>query len=206
MSRRYDGNRPHRPQPKPLDGARMEELALAYVARFATSASKLRTYLQRKLRERGFAGDEDGTAGEGQAAVERIATRFVENGYIDDENFARMRSRSLTHRGYGPRRVDMALREAGIEEPVRRDAMPSQSLRRDAALTMARKRRFGPFAIVGSVGADEGFDALQAQRALREKQLASMVRAGHSFDDARAVLDAPSIEVAERWASDAEEE
>ena len=43
--------------PKPLDAPRLEELALAYVARFATSAAKLETYLRRKLRERGWEGE-----------------------------------------------------------------------------------------------------------------------------------------------------
>ena len=36
---------------RPLDKARLEELALAYVARFATSAARLESYLARKLRE-----------------------------------------------------------------------------------------------------------------------------------------------------------
>jgi regulatory protein len=39
-----------RRQPKPLDPARLDELALTYVARFATSAAKLERYLKRKLR------------------------------------------------------------------------------------------------------------------------------------------------------------
>ena len=41
-----------RPNPRPLDAPRLEELALSYVARFATSAAKLDDYLRRKLRER----------------------------------------------------------------------------------------------------------------------------------------------------------
>ena len=36
---------------KPLDASRLDELALAYVARFATSRAKLLRYLGRKLRE-----------------------------------------------------------------------------------------------------------------------------------------------------------
>ena len=44
------GKRRERRPPKPLDAVRMEELALAYVARFATSAAKVKTYLNRKLR------------------------------------------------------------------------------------------------------------------------------------------------------------
>jgi regulatory protein len=53
------GSRPGRRKrpPKPLDSARLEELALAYVARFSTTAAKLERYLRRKLRERGWEGE-----------------------------------------------------------------------------------------------------------------------------------------------------
>ena len=40
----------------PLDEAGLNELALAYVARYATSRAKLLAYLARKLRERGWGG------------------------------------------------------------------------------------------------------------------------------------------------------
>ena len=68
---------------------RLEELALAYVARFATSSAKLDGYLRRKLRERGWAG-------EGEPPVARLVERFVALGYIDDLAFARARSGSLS--------------------------------------------------------------------------------------------------------------
>ena len=52
--------------PKPLDSVRLNDLALHYVARFATSAAKLEAYLARKLRERGWDG-------EGEAPVAAVA-------------------------------------------------------------------------------------------------------------------------------------
>ena len=92
---------------KPLDRTRLEELAVAYVARFATSAGKLRTYLQRKLRERGFTEDEE-------PDLDRLIATFVERGYVDDEAYGRAKAGDLVARGYGARRVDQALRSAGI--------------------------------------------------------------------------------------------
>ena len=47
------GKRP----PPPLDEDALRELALRHVARFATSRGKLLAYLNRKLRERGWAGE-----------------------------------------------------------------------------------------------------------------------------------------------------
>jgi len=42
-----------------LDESRLNELALRYVGRFATTRAKLRTYLERKVRERGWSGDSE---------------------------------------------------------------------------------------------------------------------------------------------------
>ncbi len=58
MWHEYGVNRPDVPDrrtrrpPRPLDAALLDELALGYVARFATSTGKLSAYLNRKLRER----------------------------------------------------------------------------------------------------------------------------------------------------------
>lgn len=187
MVRHPASERRERRPPRPLDAARLEELALAYVARFATSTAKLEGYLARKLRERGWDGERPAEPAE-------IAARFAELGYIDDEAFARARAGGLLRRGYGARRVDQALRGAGIDEELRVGARPGERARREAALTLARKRRFGPF------GAEP------PDRERREKQIAAMIRAGHGFDDARAVLDAKDGEEVERWVADAAEE
>ncbi len=172
-----------RRNPRPLDAPRLEELALAYVARFATSAAKLDGYLRRKLRERGWDG-------EGAAPVAEIVARFVAAGYIDDAVFARARTGSLLRRGYGVRRIGQALDAAGIAEDVRAEVRAAPAEQRRAALALARKRRIGPF---GPGGAD---------RAVREKQLAAMLRAGHPLDSARELVNAPSIAAAERWAAE----
>ena len=176
-----------RPKPKPLDPARLEELALAYVARFATSAAKLHRYLKNKLRERGWDGEDE-------PDLTRIVGRYVELGYVDDVTFARARTGGLLRRGYGERRVREALREAGIDEAIREETRPDEAAARRAALTLARKRGFGPFGI-------EPLD-----RARRGKQIAAMLRAGHPLDSAREMVDAPSEEAAEQWAAEVEEE
>ncbi|HEX4848215.1 MAG TPA: RecX family transcriptional regulator, partial [Novosphingobium sp.] len=172
--------RPKQP-PKPLGPARLEELALAYVARFATSAAKLDTYLRRKLRERGWEG-------EGEPPVAALVSRFVAAGSVDDAAFARAKSGSLLRRGYGQRRIGQALHAAGIGEDIREEVRPGEGEARRAALAMARKRRFGPF---GTGAAD---------RAVREKQIAALLRAGHRLDSARELVNAPSEAAALDWA------
>ena len=174
-----------RSPPRPLDARRLDDMALAYVARFATSAGKLSNYLRRKLRERGWEG-------EGEADIAGVVARFVALGYIDDSVFARGKAQGLLRRGYGARRIDQALGAAGIAENLREDVRGSEAERRRAALIMARKRRFGPF------GTGERLDP-----AIREKQVAAMLRAGHPLAHARAVVNALSQEALEEWTDEA---
>lgn len=167
--------------PKPLDSLRLEELALAYVARFATSRAKLEDYLRRKLRERGWAE-------EGAPPVSAVAEKMERAGYVDDGAYARAKSGSLLRRGYGMRRVAQALGAAGIAEDLRGQVAPGEAAQRRAVLALARKRRFGPYS-------REALDRPQ-----RERQLAAMLRAGHPLDKARELMDAPTVEAAEAWA------
>lgn len=186
---RDPAKRREKPPPKPLDAARLNDLALAYVARFATSAAKLEDYLKRKLRERGWAGADAPDPLEPPDLAALVA-RYVEAGYIDDTAYARAKSGSLLRRGYGERRIGQALGAAGIAEDVRAEVRSGPSEQRAAALAMARKRRFGPFGQV------------LPERPLREKQLSAMLRAGHPLDSARVLVNAVSVQAAEDWAAE----
>ncbi|MFT3968138.1 MAG: RecX family transcriptional regulator [Sphingobium sp.] len=166
--------------PKPLDSRRLEELALHYAARFATSRSKLTAYLKRKLRERGWADEDHGPD------VEGLVNRLAELRYVDDGAFAAMRGAALTRRGYGARRVAQALDAAGIEGDDLGEALDrSRAESWRAAETFARKRRLGPYA------------ARKAEREERQKQIAAFVRAGHDFATAARWVDAEPGEVPE---------
>ena len=169
---------------KPLDPPRLEELALAYVARFATSAGKLAQYLKRKLRERGW---EAAT----QPDIAALIERFVAAGYVDDAGFARGRAAGLHRRGYGDRRVEQTLRGAGVAEEVRASVQGDEATSRRAALVLARKRKFGPF------GAE------RPDPAKRQKQFAAMLRAGHPLDSVRVLIDAASEAEALEWVDEA---
>ena len=159
----------------PLDEARLNELALRYVGRFATTRAKLRSYLLRKLRERGWDGERE-------PDVTAIGEQFAERGYIDDSSYALAKSQSLTGRGYGTRRVLETLRAAGIDEE---DGIAAREHAQDeaiaAAVRFAQRRRIGPFAM------SEPKDSRE-----RDKAIAAMIRAGHSFEIARAVIALPT--------------
>jgi regulatory protein len=163
--------RNRKPRP-PLDAEALERLALFYAGRYATTRTRLKNYLGRKLAERGWGGD-------GPAPVEGLVERLAELGYVDDRAFAASRAAALARRGYGERRVRHALAAAGISEddgaPAREEARANAW---QAALRFAERRRIGPFA------------AVEIDRPGREKALAAMLRAGHPIAIARRLVGA----------------
>ena len=167
--------RSRRPAP-PLDPPALERLALRYVERFATTRGKLAGYLRRKVRERGWEG-------EAPADPEAVAERFAALGYIDDRGYAEVKAAALGRRGLGARRVDTALVQARVGEEDRAALEPDIAARSvEAALAFARRKRLGPWR------------RAEGDRALRDKQLAAMLRAGHPLDLARRILSLPAGE------------
>ena len=120
---------PRKPRP-PLTAAKLDELALHYVGRFATSRSKLTTYLKRKLRERGWEG-------QAEPDLDGLAAKLARLGYVDDRAYAVSKARSLTSRGYGERRVGQALALAGIDED---DGSEARSLAQSEAVESALRK------------------------------------------------------------------
>lgn len=166
--------RPPRSGPRPrkeLDEQALGALALRYVERFATTRFKLGAYLRRKLRERGWSGERP-------ADPEAIAERFAAQGYVDDAAFALAKARSLGQRGYGRRRLNDTLRVAGVGEEdgaAARDHAEADAV--SVALRFAERRRIGPFA-----------SAAPADPKARDKALGAMLRAGHGFALAKAIV------------------
>lgn len=159
-----------RQPPKPLDAAALERLALRYVERFATTRARLRQYLSRKLRERGWSGA-------GEPGLEALAERFAERGYVDDQAFAEAKAGAMGRRGLGAHRIGQALRGAGVGDDDREAVAPLVAGQRlESALLFARRRRIGPFAMAA------------ADPELRRKQVAAMVRGGHDLGLARRII------------------
>lgn len=161
---------PNKKPRRPLDQERLERLGLYYVGRFSTTRAKLCIYLARKVKERGWEGDK-------APDVEALAEKFSKLGYIDDRAFAASRAASLQRRGFGVRRIDQALKAAGIEAG---DAAPAQEAIEEgawaAALKFAQRKRIGPYA------------AQEPDREVRQKAFAAMMRAGHPMEIVQKVL------------------
>ncbi len=158
---------------KPLDSDALARLAVHYVSRYATTCAKLDGYLRRKVQERGWEGSDC-------ADYDAIVARCAALGYVDDRVFAESRAASLGRKGYGARRIGAALQNAGIARDLVIDVLPDDAASFAAAEIYARRKRIGAF---GSAHADQK---------LRNRQLAAMQRAGHSFDLAKRFVSAVS--------------
>lgn len=162
----------HTPAP-PLDDDSLSRLALGYVGRYATTRARLTAYLERKLAQRGWAG-------EGDPPVATLVARFASLGYVDDLAYANARARVLQRRGYGARRIGAALRAAGIADTDRASVEDSAAAGGwAAALALARRRRFGPFA------------PIPPDRAARQRAVAAMLRAGHPLEFVIRIVEWP---------------
>lgn len=154
---------------RPLDAVALDRLALRYVERFATTEARLTAYLVRKIRERGWDGPPVDPAS--------VARKLVDLGYVDDRQFGEARATAMARRGLGPRRVRLALRAAGLGADDSEALAPAiDDAAVDALLRFAQRRRIGPFA------------SERSDPAMRERQLAAMLRAGHALDMAKKIV------------------
>lgn len=160
---------------KPLTAETLRALALHYVGRYATSSGKLRLYLQRKLRDRGWEASDE-------PPLDDLIGQFVDAGYVDDAGYASAKRASLLRRGFGAARVRQTLRHSGVgTELAERESRIDDESARQAALDFARRKHIGPFA------------RAEPDPRQRQKDVASMLRAGHDFSLIREILAMPAI-------------
>lgn len=173
-----------RKQPKPATPDRLVHAAESYVARFQATEAMLRDVLMRRVRrtER-LHGLEDADRATLLAAIDDICTRYVRVGLIDDAAYAHQHARTLFERGTAPFRIRQRLALKGVAEEVADGALAAlagddSDGERTACIRLAQRRRLGPFRLRGN------------RAEYREKDLATLARAGFGYDTARAVVDA----------------
>lgn len=180
-------------KPKRLARADLDQIALDYLARFATSAKRLADMLTRRIRRSAQAhGDDPAPL---LAAVPEIVQTLVAKRLLDDQAFAGMKAASLTRRGTSRRQVGVKLAQLGLDSATRARAIENLSEEfgesdRAAAIAYAKRRRLGPYRTRHIAG---------EQRLVQEKRdLAAMARAGFALGLARQVLQSDiEIEVEE---------
>jgi regulatory protein len=128
--------------------ALLEEWALSYLARFASSEEALRRVLLRRARR--HCRDDTASLGRISLDIEGLLSRYRDRGLLDDAVYAESRARSLWRRGASLPAIAHALRAKGIERALVQGSL--ERLRTEnadpdlaAACAFARRRRLGPF-------------------------------------------------------------
>lgn len=169
--------------PPRITASYLENAALHYLERFASSSANLRRVLLRKV-DRSLA-HWGGERAEAVAAVEAVLARLAGLGYLDDAGYARQKAAGLHRRGASRRAVRATLAAKGVESELAESTLAElagASTELQAAVNLARRRRLGPFR------------AEAAREAMRAKDLAALARAGFDYDTARRVVVAATPE------------
>ena len=163
-----------------IDLRLLENWALFYLERYASSAENLRRVLRRRVWRRiGGAGDTAGEAvGAADALIDALVVRYRAAGLLDDAAYAAGRARQGLAQGRSLRRIAAGLAAKGVGAA---DAAAAVAALRDSAADpdlaagcgFARRRRLGPFRI----GPQQ-----------RERELAAFARAGFGRRTAEAIL------------------
>ena len=161
--------------PRPVSVAYLERAALAYLGRYASSAENLHRVLRRKVERRCRLRGEE--AEPFLAIIDEVVARALRGGLIDDQRFAEGRVASLRGRGGSARLIGAKLAAKGVARGVIAAALAGEATDELAAAhALARRRRLGPYRI--------------GERApYREKDLASLARAGFGYGVAKALID-----------------
>lgn len=170
-------------RPRKITPRSLENGALYYLGRFATSSANLKRVLMGRVARSARAHGSDPE--DGRALVDDLIQRFEQSGLLDDAAYARARTESLNKRGNSAPLIRAKLRAKGvaaapIDDALRGLADESPNPELAAAAALARRRRLGPY-------------RPQDDRAPRhQKDLAALARAGFSYDVARRVVEADS--------------
>ena len=178
---------------------RLANIALYYLARYAATESSLRRVLENRVRRAVMQDETFAADKEAQAVIAKAIDALVEkhkaSGVINDAAYADMKVGSLRRAGRSARMISQKLAMKGIKnEAVSRallsheeDEGGDQEMK--AALLFAKRRKIGRFR-------DPSKAALPPEAAAKQKnkEVASMARAGFSFDVIRKVLDADICE------------
>ncbi|MBM3534482.1 MAG: RecX family transcriptional regulator [Alphaproteobacteria bacterium] len=172
-----------RKPPRKVTQPSLERAALAYLERFAASTESLRRVLLRKIERSARVHDID--RAEASAWVEALIERYLRSGLLDDRAYAEARTASLRRQGRSARAIADRLAQKGVGRKAIADALAPTRIERDeldAAARLARRRRIGPFRPEAE------------RREHRERDLATLGRAGFAFETARKVVLAESSE------------
>ncbi len=164
---------------KKITKQRLKNIALYYLKRFESSVENLRQVLKRRTNDYAYQNPEF-NKNEAYTWIEEILSDFQKLKYLDDNRYADIKIRSYLNAGKPARYIKIKLQQKGISEYLIDDILSEQSFNPfEMALKLAKKKKIGPYR------KDE-----ELRKANRQKDLATIVRAGFDYDVACEVINA----------------
>jgi regulatory protein len=169
-----------RKKPKKISKTYLENAALYYLQRYATSAGNLKRILLRKVKRSCAFHQvpmEDFTP-----LVDDLVTRYMAVGLVDDKSFAQARVTSLRRQGHSGRSIIARLQVKGlssaqIEAALKNVDEGNEEAEIAAAQAFVRRKKLGPYRKKPVTDPKD-----------LQKEMAAMGRAGFSYDIARQAL------------------
>lgn len=174
-------SRPPRKQKRPrkVSARYLENVALHYLKRYASTVSQLKRVLVRRVDR--SVKEHGGDRAEALGWIDALTQKLVRNNLINDDAYAGMKAQSLRASGRSTRMIAQKLRMKGVAADLvqRKVALATAEVSdEDAARIWARKKRLGPFR-----------KDLAKRDENRKRDLASLARAGFSFGVAKKIID-----------------
>ena len=176
---------PRKASPKSLENA-----AIYYLKRYASSAANLQSVLMRRvLKSARYHGTD---VEEGRGWIDDVVTKLQNAGYLNDRQYAETRIHSLYARGLSLRAIQIKLSEKGVPGDIATEALEmlceeTENPELQAAITTARRRKLGPYRIRGD------------RQENRERDLAFLARGGFNYNIAATVVDTATVEELEDY-------
>lgn len=170
--------------------ARLENKALHYLGRYASTAARLEQVLVRFARRKMPEEEPERMA----ELIRRKVEDCIRRGYVNDRLFAEQKAAALRQQGASRLGIRRKLGLAGIDRGIIEEAISEQDgdtaadAEAVAALIYARRRRLGPFSSPD-----------RRKEGWQQRHLGNLARAGFSSATARFVLAFNDPEDAETW-------
>ena len=171
--------------PKKVTRKSLENSAFYYLKRYSSSSENLRRILFKRVkRSAQYHGTE---VSAGQLWVNEIIEKFLANKLLDDIRYAETKCLSVHRKGGSKQTIRKKLQENGIAPDIIEQTftlLNQYSIDPEliAAAITARRRRLGPYRSRGH------------RNNFRERDLASLARAGFNYSIASWVIDVETIE------------
>jgi regulatory protein len=175
-------------QPRKISRQYLENAGLYYLQRYATSAENFRQVMTRKIKR--SCAFHEVSPEDFYPLLEDMITRYLAVGLLNDSSFAQAKTSTLRRQGRSKQSIFARLQAKGLSKTdiaaaiATADAEKGDDAEFDAARTMARRKKLGPWRICPVTDIKD-----------RQKEMATLARAGFSYDIARRVLESEDQEV-----------